>query len=440
MNDRSCCTRPGRRAFLKGTGMALGAATLGLGFNAARAGSPGTTLVYLFLEGGMDGLSLVVPRGANANRSYYDSKRSSLRIQHDADNNGQGAVLPLDGQVGLHPWCGALHQLFNANADARLHRKLAVVLAAGHPAGTHTRSHFDSQEQIELGTPGDQGGGQSGWLTRYLQHSPAVPGAVFSAMVSGSNPPASLGGWHSVATLDSADSFHPNSGRYGPSQLAMLRELYAGSGSLDLGAALDAVALVADLLDQDYQPAPGVQYPNSGLGSDLRLVAQLVKQGLGVQVATLARGGWDDHNGQGVFNNGGFGGRVRDLSDSLAAFFRDLALDATNYANDVVVVVQSEFGRQITENANQGTDHGLANPMLVLGGGVTGGVYGAMPNLSATGPQYGDSVLPTTDFRHVLASAAELAGFQDMEALFPPAFPGDPFLTQYGNQGPLGFA
>src|SRR5690606_18594525 len=127
------------------------------------------------------------------------SNRSATFVSSTSNNNGNGSLLALNDSVGLHPWCTSLHQLFNASGDSRLSQKLAVVLAAGHPPSTHTRSHFDAQEQIELGSPGGLAGAHSGWLTRYLQNTPGAPGAVFSAMVSGSNPPASLGGWPSVA-------------------------------------------------------------------------------------------------------------------------------------------------------------------------------------------------------------------------------------------------
>jgi uncharacterized protein (DUF1501 family) len=96
-----------------------------------------------------------------------------------------------------------------------------------------------------------------------------------------------------------------------------------------------------------------------------------------------------------VFSNG-FGSRVEDLSQAWTAFYRDL--EAAGRIGDVAVVVQSEFGRQVKENANRGTDHGLGNPMLVLGGGVSGGrVYGPSDGI-APAARDGDSLVPKTNW------------------------------------------
>ena len=87
------------------------------------------------------------------------------------------------------------------------------------------------------------------------------------------------------------------------------------------------------------------------------------------------------------------------------------------------MVVQSEFGRQVKENANFGTDHGLGNPMLVLGGRVKGGLYGNYPGL-AINQRLNDSLRPTTDFRQVLATVVQgLVDNPNIDSVFPdPAF------------------
>ena len=399
-----------RRRFLGGTAAAASAAGVGLAFSpTASAAAPTKTLVYLFLRGGNDGLSLVVPT-SGVDRGFYMDARDQTRLYPDAQNVAQ-RTLPLDSLWGLHPYATGLKQLWDAN-------RLAIVHAAGHlDPSTHTRSHFDAQEQIELGTPGVQAA-QNGWLTRHLQSIPAVSGAVFTAMVSGQNPPTSLNGWSDVATLDSTGGFHPNPyGAYGSTHLRSLRTMYAGNGDLDFSAraAVDAVELL-DSLDLDgYIPGGGVTYPGSGLANDLRLVAQLMRLNLGIAVATVDYGGWDTHNRQDVL--GGYGNRVDELSDALTAFYMDLA--GAGRANDVAIIVQTEFGRQVTENADFGTDHGLANPMFVIGGGVTGGLYGTFPGLNPATQTVGDAVRPTTDFRQVQATVlAQLMNNPDVEAIF----------------------
>lgn len=412
-----------RRGFLAGLGASAAAACLplGLGFApSASAGGSNRTLIYLFLRGGIDGLSLVTPI-SGADRAFYEEARDRTLIPV----SGIDAALPLNGQFGLHPFCGELHTLFNQG-------RLAIVQGAGHPPGTHTRSHFDAQEQIELGTPGEQTI-NSGWLSRHLSSTPLLNGdAVFTAMVSGSNPPASLGGWPDVATLGSTSSFHPNSGSYGRTHLLALRSMFPAAGGLDAAAraAVDAVDLVSSLDLGNYTPAGGVVYPDTGIASSLRLVAQLIRQDLGLSAATLDFGGWDNHNNQNVLSaTSGYGQRVMQLSQAMDAFYRDLA--AAGRGGEIALVVQSEFGRQVKENANFGTDHGLGAPMLVLGGGVTGGMYGSFAGL-APAQRLGDSLLPTVDFRQVLATVVDrLMGNPNIDQVFT-----DPGF----NYAPLGFA
>lgn len=412
-----------RRGFLTGLGLGMAAASLpiGIAFSpTARAGTAQHTIIYLFLRGGIDGLSLVPPTDG-VDRGFYVDARDRTLIPV----SGTNAALPLSAQFGLHPFCTDLHALFNEG-------RLAIVQGAGHPPGTFTRSHFDAQEQIELGTPGAQLANQ-GFLSKHLASTPLLDAeAVFTAMVSGSNPPVSLGGWPDVATLGSTSSFHPNSGTYGRTHLASLRALYPGLGELDLAAraAVDAVDLVNSLDLGNYTPGGGVVYPNTGLANSLRLVAQLIRQDLGLAVATLDFGGWDTHNSQNVLSEtSGFGQRVRELSQALAAFYRDLA--GAGRGNEVTIVVQSEFGRQVKENANFGTDHGLATPMLVLGGRVVGGLYGSFNGL-APAQRLGDSLVPTVDFRQVLATVIDrFAGNPNIDQVF--ADPGFSYV-------PMGFA
>ncbi|AKS43286.1 DUF1501 domain-containing protein [Wenzhouxiangella marina] len=409
-----------RRQFLKLTGATAGAATMNLSFapRALAGGGGQKVLVYLFLRGGIDGLALLPPINGSDHTHLVDARDRTLVNIDDSDPARRPIPLANGQNLGLHPWCGGLADIYHDGG-------MAIVQAAGHPPNTFTRSHFDAQEQIELGQPlvvdgTGQGLPGSGWLTRYLGSYPGVPapGAIFTAMVSNNTPPVSLGGWPDVATLDSPDNFMPNTGTFGSTQLAMLSSLYAGAGELDVaaGAALDAIDLINSIDFGSYVPGGGAVYPNTSEGNDLKLIAQLIRQDLGIAAATLDVGGWDTHNNQNVFGFG-FGTNVEDLSEALTAFYRDL--EGAGYINDVAVVVQSEFGRQVKENASFGTDHGLGNPMFILGGGVNGGqVYG--PTLGiAPADRIGDSLVPQTDFRDVLAEVATgLLGHPDVSAIF----------------------
>ena len=404
-----------RRQFLGASGAMAGAATMGLSIAPeVNAAGPTQTLVYIFLRGAMDGLSLIPPING-ADYGHYIDARNRTTLDINA-SDAAARPLSLDGNFGLHPWCTGLKQLYDLN-------KLAIVQAVGHPAGSETRSHFDSQEQIELGTPGEQSA-QNGWLTRHLQSTPLLQNdAIFTSLVSSSTPPVSLGGYADIATLASTNNFRPNfNSTYAYTQQQMLRQLYSGAGGLDLAAqsTLDAIELIASLNLESYTPGGGAVYPNAGIGNNLRLAAQLIRLDLGIAVATMDFGGWDTHNGQNVLG-GGYGSNIRALSDALAAFYTDLSLSGR--ADNITVVVQSEFGRQVKENANFGTDHGLGNPMLVLGGRVKGGLYGNYPGL-AINQRLNDSLRPTTDFRQVLATVVQgLVDNPNIDSVFPdPAF------------------
>lgn len=411
--DDMCC-KLSRRRFLRGSGAAVAgaaaASSVNLTFSTpAQAGTvPSKTLVYVFLRGGMDGLSMVIPTGG-VDAGHYLTARNDTEMRLDHPDPAR-VPIALPGQnFGLHPAATGLKQLWDLD-------KLAIIHAAGHLApDTYTRSHFDAQEQIELGTPGSMAS-QSGWLARHLASTPLLQqDAIFSALVSNSNPPTSINGWTDVATLDSTGGFHPNSGSYANTHLAALRTLYAGSGDLDHAAtaAVDAVQLIGTLNLGNYVPGGGVTYPQTGIGSDLALVAQLMRLNLGIAVATVDYGGWDTHNGQ----RNDFSNRTNEIATALSAFYRDLA--GVGRQNDVAVIVQSEFGRQVTENADFGTDHGLGGPMFVIGGNVAGGFYGDFPGLNPQTQTIGDAVRPTVDFRQVQATVvAQLMDNPNVEQIF----------------------
>ena len=412
----SLCGHLSRRNFLRGSSAAIGAAaTVSIGFAPqvmAQSAATTKTLVYVFLRGAMDGLSLVVPIGNGTDAGIYRAARNSTRMDGNDGNVARRPIALPGGAFGLHPATTGLKQLWDAD-------RLAIIQGAGHlePA-TYTRSHFDAQEQIEFGTPGVQSS-VTGWLARHMETAPdLIDSAIFSAIAAGGSPPQSLQGWSKAVTLSSTGSFHPNAGgTFARTHLDALRAMYAGNGNdLDVAAtkAVEAVDLVNGINFNDYVPGGGVTYPDTGIGRNLKLIATLMRRNMGLSTATLDVGGWDTHNNQGVFEFGGYYNNVRDLSAGLTAFYNDLS--ASGFADRVAIVVQSEFGRQVTENESQGTDHGLGNPMLVIGGGVNGGFYGEFPGLSNLP---GDAVRPTTDFRQVLATVVDrLMGNPNAEEIF----------------------
>lgn len=418
-----------RRDFLRNSGIAAGAAAgVSIAFSpAAEAQSAQSikTLVYVFLRGAMDGLSFVVPIGDGADAVTYRQRRNSTRMSiTDSDTARRPLTLNGGQPFGLHPAATGLRTLFNEN-------RLAIVQGAGHldPA-TYNRSHFDAQEQVELGTPGLQSF-TFGWLAKHLATTTRLPSAIFNAVAAASTPPQSLQGWTESVTLNNTNGFHPDPNHtYSRTHLHGLRAMYAGSGDLDLAAraAVDAVDTIGAVNFGAYVPGGGASYPNTGIGNNLKLIATLMRQNIGLNVACVDTGGWDTHNNQGVFSGGGFFNLVQQLSEALTAFYRDLA--GSGFGDRVAVVVQTEFGRQVTENSSAGTDHGLACPMLVLGGKVKGGWYGEFPGLATTP---GDAVRPTVDFRRVLATTIDkLIGNTDPQGVFHSA--ASPF-----TYSPMGF-
>jgi uncharacterized protein (DUF1501 family) len=144
----------------------------------------------------------------------------------------------------------------------------------------------------------------------------------------------------------------------------------------------EAVAMLQSIQKQPYTPAGRRDYPRGRFGESLKQIAQLIKSGVGVEMAFADIGGWDHHvNELGArASEGQLANLLRDFGQALSAFWQDMG----DRMSDVVVVTMSEFGRTARENGNRGTDHGHANHMLVMGGGVKGGkVYGKWPGLRA---------------------------------------------------------
>jgi uncharacterized protein (DUF1501 family) len=196
--------------------------------------------------------------------------------------------------------------------------------------------------------------------------------------------------------------------------------MYAGAVSDVLHGtgheAFEAVEFLKKTDPAKYQPAPGVKYPRGPYGDSLRQIAQLIKAGVGVEMAFTDVGGWDHHAAEGGVQ-GQLAGRLRDFGSALAAFHRDLG----DRMADVVVVTMTEFGRTVRENGNRGTDHGHASLSFVLGGPVKGGrVHGRWPGLRSGQLYDGRDLALTTDFRDLLGEVlARHLATTDLAAVFP---------------------
>lgn len=416
-----------RRGFLKGCCAVAGASSVpGAAFVnplMASRGASQEVLVYLYLRGGIDGLHLVVPY-AGPERTAYESRRGNMMIPGEN-------LRPISDQWALHPRAGG-GPGDNVDSAPRwmqrlwLEGRLAIIQGAGMP--THlSRSHFDAQAWMDLGTPGSKTT-TDGWITRYLQNATGLTPAVFShAFGFASTQPLALIGANDAFTINNAEQFRVDgfhwswnatnpdiSGHQGAHhRIANLWQ--QGSGPVEQGGRLAAEAL-AGMRAMDfpnYVPEGGADYPPDLLGTQLRNLAQLIKDDVGVVAATLDYGGWDTHQGQGMPDPGNpghfdyYGNRLQGLAESLDAFYTDLSQSGQgNLMNRVTVVVLSEFGRNVTGNQSNGTDHGYGNVMLALGGRVNGGqFFGEFPGLDKGSLFENQDLATTVDYRQVLAEA-----------------------------------
>ncbi len=400
-----------RRRFVTGC-LATGAvgALSRLGFAGGRAQELNDEIfVVVFLRGGCDGLSLLLPI-AGSQRPLYEAARPSLAVPASGGN----AAWSLDGEFGLHPATVALRPLWQDG-------KLAMV----HATGMHdpTRSHFEAEDFMEMGTPGSKSVG-SGWLHRHLASATNLPDEILiPALAAGYYQPTSLLGSTEALALSDAAYFEYLWGpwQWQDAERTAQRSLYAAGHSEVHAAglvAMNAVDIVHAFTSDSYTPAGGAQYPEDEFGNLLALAAQLIKADVGIRIVTVDYGGFDTHEAQGSGGGGQFAELVRALAEGLTAFYTDL--DAGGLAKRLTLLTMTEFGRRVEENANRGTDHGHAAPMLLLGGNVLGGVHGTFPGLEPERMFEGIDLEVTTDFRRVFSEVLiRRLGNPHLGAVFP---------------------
>jgi uncharacterized protein (DUF1501 family) len=350
------------------------------------AAAKGKVLICIFQRGAADALNVVVP---HADPAYY-ALRPSIAIARPSLGAGAAGALDLDGRFGLHPALRSLKPLYDRGM-------LAPIVAVGSPSST--RSHFDAQDYMESGTP-DRKGTTDGWLNRHLAVSGTCEaGAVcaptpFRAVSLTAQMPRILDGPSPVVAMNSLDEFTV---RATGSQTDRLEALYR-TGRADMIHAtgndtFEAVKMLRAANPQQYAPSNGAQYPTTDFGRRLKQIAQLIKAGVGLEIAFADIGGWDTHVNQGGAT-GQLANRLREFGDGVAALVTDLG----DRMGDVVILTMSEFGRTARQNGNGGTDHGHAGSML----------------------NEGRDLALTTDFRAVFSEVVTShLGGGDMARVFP---------------------
>jgi uncharacterized protein (DUF1501 family) len=366
-------------------------------------GKDGPILVLIQLAGGNDGLNAVVPY----TNDFYYKARPSIAIRADQ-------VLTLNDTLGLNPAMTGFKSLFDAG-------HLSIVNGVGYP--NPNRSHFRATEIWQTASDEDKYL-TDGWLGRYFDNAcrgcdptvainigPRLPQAFSSHtptgislenpdsyrfMGSGKNDDETLA-YRSMYNPDDATS-SANSGA-SVSMVSGTVTLQNGQSALDFleRTSMDAQVSSDKIRAIAAKTATAAVYPGSGLARNLQLVARLIGGGLPTRVFYVSQGGYDTHTGQ----RGGQDGRLRELGDAVKAFTDDLT--AMGAFDRVMIMTFSEFGRRVAENGSQGTDHGAAAPMFLVGSKLKAGLLGAEPSLAPGDLTDGD-IKFNTDFRSVYAS------------------------------------
>ncbi len=395
-----------RRVFLRhGVTLASMAATVphfiqssALGMLAAQgsSGPPNErVLVIVQLGGGNDGLNTVVPFGS---AEYYRA-RPTLAIGGPGtvrDATGQALVLDRDRGLGLHPNLTGLKELYDGGLAT-------VIQGTGYP--NPNRSHFTSMDIWQTARTDGKG---SGWVGRYFDctcnGTPTPEGAV---AIGRQAPLAMMGEVQKPIAFESADLFRWLGKELHPS-LEAPYEAINRAGPLEgvdpstqmgflMRTSLDA-QVSSERIRSAVARQPLVQYPGSGLAAQLRTIAAMIRDGMGTRVYYASLSGFDTHGGQ----LGTHGNLMRQLGDALLAFQKDLK--AQGNEGRVLTMCFSEFGRRVRQNASDGTDHGTAAPMFLVGAPVRAGILGDHPSM--TDLDQGDLKF-TVDFRSVYAGILE---------------------------------
>jgi len=373
-----------RRQFLGRSATGAGILALGplLGGTGSAAPDDDRILVLVQLSGGNDGLSTVVPFADDA----YGKARRRLRVPTKD-------VLELDDAFGLHPNLTGLKVLWD-DGD------LGIIQGVGYPEPN--RSHFKSFDIWHAASPRRRRVG-SGWVGRLCEHAFTGTSDPNLIVHVGNRTPYSLHGTtHPAVTFTT-----PRAYRWiGTTKEAASLEAAApiceeGTSGRDRALATlrralhDAQASSRKVRDAAARFRPAAPYPASRLSANLATVSALICGGLSTRIYSVELGGFDTHTNQKPRHDN----LMTQVGDGLLAFMKDLT--AHGVADRVTILVFSEFGRRVKENASGGTDHGVAGPSFVIGKKVNGGLHGKHPSL--TDLMSGD-LRHTTDFRRIYAT------------------------------------
>jgi uncharacterized protein (DUF1501 family) len=353
-------------------------------------------LLVVFLRGGYDCASLLVP----ASSDFYYESRPNIAIPRDA-------LLPLDADWGLHP----------ALRDSLMPLYAAKQLAFVPFAGTDdlSRSHFETQDSIELGQPAGNRRFDSGFLNRLALELSGVPAMSFTDQL-----PLVFRGEATVPNMALRTLVKPG---VDAKQAAAIQAMYRGTR---LANAVSEGFAVRDEVMQGMSGEMAAANRNA-IGTrafevEARRIARLMREKYSLGFVDV--GGWDTHVGQG--DAAGFlATRFEELGSGLATFAREMGEAWTK----TVVVAVSEFGRTFRENGNRGTDHGHGSVYLVMGGTVNGGRIAGEKVRVEHATLFQDRDYPVLNpYREMLGGIVQRLyglGTDRVERVFPAARPRD---------------
>jgi uncharacterized protein (DUF1501 family) len=400
-----------RRTFLSRSGAALlsvyGASKLGFsqleaGVAAAQGGSD-PVIVSVFLEGGIDSLSVLAP----VEDPNYRAWRPTLAL-----GSGEGTGFAEDGRLRWHPAAAELEVLHREG-------KMAVVPAIGYSGAD--QSHFTSRHYYEVGELSTRT--RTGWMGRYLDAVGTQDNPLQGVCLDGRLSPVMATGSVPVASIDGPcfDLYAP--GVWGEVEELMFDAVARMGGVHNAGPDIGLqqagrVASHAMTLKAQLQPfceddvVPPVEYPDEDFAENLAGLAAMLSAGLPIRCAALdANSDYDTHDNQAE----SFGEDLSVAAKSLLAFQRDL--EVRGLAGRVVTLVWSEFGRRPKENGSRGTDHGAGGLAMVIGSRVNGQMIGEFPGLDQLDED--QNMRHTQDFRGVYSALLEQWFGVDAGAVIP---------------------
>jgi uncharacterized protein (DUF1501 family) len=369
------------------------------------AANCGKVLVIIQMNGGNDGLNMVIPI----------DKHAELTVVRPDVILPQNSWLPLTNTTGLHPEMTGIKSLFDEG-------KVSIVQGVSYPNPNF--SHFFAQNIWFSGTTNPDN--TTGWIGRQLETTfPTFP----TGFPNGTNPDPmaiQIGGALPLSILGSNVNFGYNAPNpsslttvataipeaapvsdYG-TELTFLRQMRSQSNAY---AGRITAAYNAQTTQSTMYPNTIFPNPSNNLANQLKIVARLIGGGLTtpVYIVNQTDAGYDTHENQVVATDHRIGNHATNLSKlsvAISAFQNDITL--MGKANKVTGMTFSEFGRRVISNASNGTDHGSGAPVIFFGAGVNPGVIGTSPVLPATNLINGNTQVPMQyDFRQLYSTVMQ---------------------------------